>query len=288
MFGVISVEIFINQWKVWEIQKTKLLGYYIKKSELQVQLVKKWNPITINNTPVQFTTQAEHVGVWRNTAGNMPNIIHRVAEHKKSLGSVLSAGLARRHRGSPAAALRVHQLHCTPVLFSGLATLVLNSTERKIIDKHYQYTLQNLQRLHPKTPRSIIFFLAGSLPGEAILHLRQLSLFSMICHLPDDPLHHHANFVLTNLPPSSSSWFHQVRDICLQYGLPHPLSLLQTVVPKSRFKRMVKLKVTEYWQHALAEECTSPSLSSLCFFDPYRESLQHPQQIWTSTAGNSF
>ena len=180
-----------------------------------------------------------------------------VAEHKKSLGAVLSAGLARGHRGSPAAALRVHQLHCTPVLFSGLAPLVLNNTGRQST-------------------------------WEAILHLRQLSLFSMICHLPDDPLHHHANFVLTNLPPSSSSWFHQVRDICLQYGLPHPLSLLQTVVPKSRFKRMVKLKVTEYWQHALAEECTSPSLSSLCYFDPYRASLQHPHQIWTSSAGNSF
>ena len=218
----------------------------------------------------------------------MPNLLHRIAEHKKSLGAVLSAGLARGHRGSPAAALRVHQLHCTPVLYSGLATLVLNKAETGIIDKHYQYTIQNLQRLHIKTPRSIIFFLAGSLTGEAILHMRQLALFSMICHLQDDPLHHHARYVLTMLPPSSHSWFHQVRDICLQYDLPHPLTLLEKPVPKEPFKRLVKLKVTEYWQHVLASECSSPTMTSLRYFNPFRASLQHPHPMWTSSAGNSF
>jgi hypothetical protein len=218
----------------------------------------------------------------------MPNLLCRVSEHKKALGAVLSAGLARGHRGSPAAALRVHQLHCTPVLFSGLETLVLNKAEIRIIDKHYQYTIQNLQRLHKKTPRSIIFFLAGSLPGEAHLHMRQLSLFSMICHLSEDPLHQHAKFALSTLPPSSLSWFHQVRDICLQYSLPHPLVLLEKPIAKNRFKNLVKHHVTDYWQQVLATECTSPSLSSLRYFDPYSASLQHPHPMWTSTAGNSF
>ena len=200
----------------------------------------------------------------------------------------MSAGLARGHSGSPAAALRVHQLHCTPVLFSGLATLVLNKAETRILDKHYQYTIQNLQRLHQKTPRSIVFFLAGSLPGEALLHMRQLSLFSMICHLPEDPLHHHAKYVLSTLSPSSLSWFHQVRDLCLQYCLPHPLLLLEKPLTKNKFKELVKLQVTEFWHGVLATECTSPSLSSLRYFDPYRASLLHAHPIWTSTAGNSF
>ena len=214
-----------------EPKKTKLLGYCNKKTELLVKLAASSKLITINESAVEFTHEADHVGVLRNTDGNLPNIMNRVVEHKKALGAVLSAGLARGHRGSPAAALKIHQLHCTPVLFSGLATLYLSKAETSIIDKHYQYTLQNLQRLHFKTPRSIIFFLAGSLPGEAILHLRQLSLLSMICHLPEDPLHHHAKYVLTCLPPSASSWFHQLRDTCLQYRLPHPLELLGKTSP---------------------------------------------------------
>ena len=171
-------EDYCNNYSVQlDPKKTKLLGYCNKNTELLVKLAPKSNPITINGTPVHFTNEAEHVGVVRNTSGNMPNILCRVAEHKKALGAVLSAGMARGHRGSPAAALRVHQLHCLPVLFSGLASLVLNTAETKIIDKHYQYTIQNLQRLHQKTPRCIIFCLAGSLPGEAILHMRQLTLF---------------------------------------------------------------------------------------------------------------
>ena len=126
----------------------------------------------------------------------MPNILHRVAEHKKSLGAVLSAGLARGHRGSPAAALRVHQIHCTPVLFSGLATLVLNKAEIDILINiiNIQFRTSSASM---KTPRSIIFFLAGSLPGKAILHMRQLSLLSMICHLPEDPLHQHCKYAQT-------------------------------------------------------------------------------------------
>ena len=206
--------------------------------------------------------------------------------HKKALGAVLSAGLARGHRGSPAAALRVHRLYCTPVLFSGLASLCPNKAEISIVDKHYQYTIQILQRLHQKTPRSIVFFLAGSLPGEALLHMRQLSLLSMICHLPADPLHQHARYILTVY--SAGSWFHQIRDVCIQYKLPHPLSLLSDPVPKLRFKKLVKLKVTEYWQHRLATECNSPDMSSLQHFNPYKASLLHPHPMWTSSAGSCY
>ena len=280
-------EEYCNKYRVMlEPKKTKLLWFCNRKSEVMLKLAVCSNMITINGVSVTFTSEAEHVGVLRSTEGNMPNILHRVAEHKKSLGAVLSAGLARGHRGSPAAALRVHQLHCTPVLFSGLASLCLTKAEIKVIDRHYQHTLQNLQRLHQRTPRSIIFFLAGSLPGEALLHMRQLSLLSMICHLPEDPLHQHAKHVLA--AHSSGSWFHQLRDICQQYKLPHPLILLGDPVPKMKFKKLVKLRVTEFWQHKLAAECSSPNMSSLQHFNPYKASLLHPHPIWTSSVGNCF
>ena len=168
------------------------------------------------------------------------------------------------------------------------SSIVPRYPDIKIIDNYYQNIIQNLQRLHQKTPRSMIFFLAGSLTGEAILHMRQLSIFSMICHLPGDPLHQHAKYVLSMLPPPCLSWFHQVRDLCLQYSLPHPLTLLDNPVSKERFRRLVKLKVTEYWQHVLAEECSSPDLTSLRHFDPYKASLLQPHPIWTCSAGNSF
>ena len=110
----------------------------------------------------------------------------------------------------------------------------------------------------------------------------------MICHLPDDPVHHHAKFVLSTLPPSSSSWFHQIRGLCLKYNLPHPLLLLEKPSTKSRFKKLVKLRVSEFWHQVLTAECTSPSMTSLQNFDPLKASLQQPHPLWTSSAGNSF
>ena len=41
----------------------------------------------------------------------------------------------------------------------------------------------------------------------------------------------------------------------------------------------MKLKVTEYWQHVLAEECSSPDLTSLRHFDPYKASLLHSYSL---------
>ena len=111
-------------------------------------------------------------------------------------------------------------------------------------------------------------------------------MFSMICHLPEDPLHQHAKFALTNLPSSSKSWFHQVKDLCCQYSPPHPLLLLENPVDKESFKLLVKQRVTEHWKEVLSLECFS--LSSLKLFDPLTASLQKPHPIWTTSAGNSY
>lgn len=266
--------------------KTKLFAYSNKDHSIAVEHAKYIHQITICNKPVNFVSEAEHVGVLRSTSGNLPHILKRIAMHKRALYSVLPAGLARGHRGNPAASLKVNQLHATPVLFSGLASLVLSQAEIKIIDSYYHSTLQNLLRLHSRTPRSIVCFLAGSWPGKAILHQRQLSLFAMICHLQGDPLHHHARYVLTFSSTSAKSWFQQVRDLCLQYGLPHPLMLLESPPAKQYWKKLVKTSITEYWQSMLAAE--SIALTSLMYFNPHMHSIISPHPLWSTAGSNCF
>ena len=167
-----------------------------------------------------------------------------------------------------------------------MAALVLTKAEIRILDSHFLTTLQNIQRLHDKTPRAVVLFLAGSLPGEAVLHTRQLTLFSMICRLPGDPLHAHAHYVLTCSQRSASSWFQQVRDICLQYSLPHPLELLQHPPSKNKFKTLVKRQVSSYWENLLRLETSG--LTSLIFFNTSHLSLQQPSLLWLTAGSNSF
>ena len=42
-----------------------------------------------------------------------------------------------------------------------------------------------IQGFYFKTPRTVVYFLAGSLPGSALLPSRQLSLFGMIARQND-------------------------------------------------------------------------------------------------------
>lgn len=267
-------------------EKTKLLAFHTDSQEQLVNYARIVNPITVADKPILFSEEAEHVGLIRNTSGNMANIMNRIAAHKKALGAVLFSGMAQGHRGNPAASLRVQQVYGTGVLFSGLASLVMSPAEVKIIDQHFLKTVQNLQKLHDKTPRSFVLLMAGCLPGEAILHLKQLTLFSMLCHLPDDPLNLHGRSVLLSAPPTARSWFHQIQDISLKYSLDHPHHVLCHPPTRNVLKRKIKKAITTYWEEKLRQEASS--MASLHLFLPYNCNLQHPHPLWLTAGSNSF
>ena len=220
----------------------------------------------------------------RSTAGNNVQIFTRITAKKNALAAVLHSGMARGHRGNPAASLRIHQLYGVPVLLSGIATLVLSKQDEDLVDNHHKDVVSNLQRLLPRTPRAVILFLAGSLPGSALLHLRQLSIFGMICRLPQNIIHTHAQNIFSYATSSSKSWFKQISEICLKYDLPHPTKLLQAAMPKVPYKRLIKSHVINHWESVLLTEAAD--LSSLIFFHPQYMSLAKPHPIW-STAGSS-
>ena len=265
-------------------EKTKLQVFFTKDMKLMVDYAKKINPIYLNNEQIKFVETAEHVGILRSSTGNHLTILARIISHKKALAAVLHTGMARGHRGNPAASLRVEQLYALPVLLSGLGPLVLSKMEVTFIEQHHKETLRNLQRLLPRTPRPVICFLAGTLPGAAHLHLRQLSIFGMICRLSDNILHKHAENIFSYSTQSSKSWFSQIRELCLLYHLPHPLKLLQFPLSKDRYRNLTKKNVITYWEETLRSEA-SP-LSSLVYFRPGFMSLTTPHPLW-STSGSS-
>jgi hypothetical protein len=128
--------------------------------------------IEVDGFFVSPSPQAGHVGVMRSPDGNGPNIAARLAAHRKAVFAVLHAGLARKHRANPAAALRVEAVYGIAVLLSGLACMVLSSKEEKILDQYYKVHIQRILKLHQATPAPVVFLLAGCLPLPAQLHLR--------------------------------------------------------------------------------------------------------------------
>ena len=265
--------------------KTKLLVFSRKETDY-TKYAKLLSPVHIGETTIPFIHTAEHVGVLRSVTDNLPHIYQRISYHKKALGQILTMGMARKHRASPIASLRAEVIFATPVLYSGMASLLLSRSEIDTLAQHVKETTQNLLKLHSKTPEPVIFFLAGRLPGEAQLHLKQLSLFGMICRLPGSILHNIAVQLLTTHSQSSKNWFSDIRNICFQYNIPHPLTLLHDPPSKEVFKRLCKTNVTDFWQKKLRDHSQKLEEKSLRYFKPQFMSLSkpHPMLSWASTS----
>jgi hypothetical protein len=215
----------------------------------------------------------------------MPNIVLRLASFKKALGAVVSCGLARGRRSNPAASLRILSIYGTPVLMSGLASLLLSDTEISCIDQQFKRTLQNILKLSVNSPPSLVHFIAGSLPGTAILHLKYLTLFGMVCRLQNNPINLYAKHILQSAA-ALTSWFGMVRNILRQYQLPHPLVLLQNPPTKEVFKNLVKSKVVDFWEIKLRSEASV--LLSLPYFQPHYMSLRSTHKLLTTAGPKSY
>ena len=270
-------------------EKTKLLCFTPKGMETSSFYWKLVSPVSLGHSKINFTEEAEHVGIVRSVNGNLPNLMSRMSAHTNAMRAVLPAGLARGHRGNPAAALRVEQRYGAPVLLSGLAALVHTKAELDILQHHYKLKLESLQHLHKATPQPVVYFLGGSLPLPALLHIRQLSLLSMIAQLgPEHILHQHACRVLTHRCPSPHSWFHQVGQLCSQYHLPAPLSILTDPPTKSSLKRLIKSRVVDFWETKLRAEAAKLELKFLTYFKSNFYSLTKHYPIWSMASSNPY
>ena len=246
------------------------------------------NPIHIDGQRIEFTDQAEHVGVVRSSQGNLSNIFQRLSAFKKSLGPLVSCGLARGQRSNPAASLRILTTYSLPVLLSGLPSLVLLKSEISKLEQQYKRTLQSLLKLPTNSSSAVVHFIAGSLPFTAILHLRQFSIFGMICQLQDDPLRSLAQTILLTSPSSSNSWFMLLRNLMLSYNLPHPLTLLRRPLPKETFRKLAKSRVVDFWEQKLRLSLSPQLEQSLRFFKPEFMSLNQPHPLLVAAGSNPY
>ena len=228
--------------------KTKLLVFTTKETELKSKLELATTTISVDGVDIYPTTQASHVGIVRSVEGNSANIAARLSSHRKAVYGLLSAGLAKGHRANPAASLRVEMVCGVPVLLSGLASLVLSAKEESLLAQQYKVHLQRLLRLHQATPAPVVFMLAGCLPLQGQLHLRMFTLFGQLCRLRDgnNILAVRARDVFSSALSSSKSWFWRLRQLCLQYGVPHPLTWLSSVPSKHQVKTATRAAVHEY------------------------------------------
>ena len=132
-----------------------------------------------------------------------------------------------------------------------------------MLDQQYKVHIQRLLRLHQATPAPVVFFLAGCLPLLSHIHLRIFSLFGQLCRLRggDNILAARARVIYSSASPSTKSWFWKLRQLCLQYDLPHPTEWLSARPSKSQVKSMTRSAVLQHSLDKLRKKAdTLPSL----------------------------
>ena len=124
--------------------KTKLLCFSCKGLETLTFYSKLVSPVSLGSNKIEFSEEAEHVGILRSVSGNLPNVLPRMSAHNGALMKVQNSGIAKGHRGNPAAGLRVQLLYGAPILLSGLPSLVLSKSEKDILNHHYKVCLERI------------------------------------------------------------------------------------------------------------------------------------------------
>ena len=264
-------------------EKTKLIAFFDSKTKDDAEYAMEINPVVLNGKPVDFSSSADHVGISRTNGGNLENLYDRITAHKRAIGGIVSVGLAHGHRANPIATLHIQRTYGIPVLFSGLSALSLSAAELGILDHHLKQVCQSSQKLLPRTPDCVVYFLGGILPSKAQLHCKQLNLFGMVTRLNSNVLKNLAIFILSYTKKSSGSWFHHIRDLCIQYALPHPLDLLSAPPTKETFSKLFKARITDFWENELR---IRSKLSSLKYFHLSFMSLKTPHPIWKTAKEN--
>ena len=113
--------------------------------------------------------------------------------------------------------------------------------------------MRGFLKLSKSSPIPALHFLLGELPAEGILHIRTLCLIHTIWSNPSCTIHDMVTYILKMCATNSTTWSNHVQLLCLKYGLPSPLSLLQSFPPASKesWNTLVKTRVMVWYEQEL-------------------------------------
>ncbi|CAG2206523.1 unnamed protein product [Mytilus edulis] len=144
--------------------------------------------------------------------------------------------------------------------------------------------IKQILSLAKNTADPAVYILSGSLPMEAELHLKALSLYGNITRadrstiewrLAERQLHLKTN--------QSNSWFIEIKKICLKYDILDCQDFLNNPLGKLQWKSLITKKIHTYWNDKINKD--SERYSSLKYISgEYKTKRIHP--ILTTNTSN--
>ena len=232
--------------------KTKIV---ITGSKIDMSFFKDTSPWTLDGETVKVVDSNEHLGLLvSGTDEEQLNVDEKIVKCRTSLFSLLGPAYSYKCLLSPTVQIHLWRTCNLPRLLSGLPALPIRPAQAKALETFHKKVLRGFLKLSKASPIPALYFLLGELPVEATLHIRTLGLFYNIVSNPSSTVHTITKYILQMCNRSSTTWSNHVQLLCLRYGLPPPLTLLNNncpVITKEEWSNLVKTRVTVWHEKEL-------------------------------------
>ena len=239
--------------------KTKIV---VTGSKQDMAFYKDTTPWTLNGETIKVVDKNEHLGlVVAGVDEEQRNIDENISKCRTSLFALLGPAFAYRCLLSPVVQVHLWRACSLPVLLSGLSALPIRPTNVASLEIFHNKIMRGFLKLSKSSPIPALHFLLGELPAEGILHIRTLCLVHNIWSNPNCTIYDMVTYILKMCASNSTTWSNHVLLLCLRYGLPSPISLLQSFPPASKesWSTLVKTRVTVWHEQKLRNRSLSNS-----------------------------
>ena len=234
-----------------------------------------------NNMPE--TDHFNHLGlVWKEGCIT-PNIPDRIQVARRTSYALMGTGVHGKNGLSPVVSLKIINTYVIPRLLYGLEATVLSKKQLEDLERFHKGLLRKIQGLPGNVASEATYYMLGTIPIEAQLHIRALSLFGAICMAAQN------NTTLQRLIcrqlsiDNKYSWFQLILKLSQKYNL-NIEGLAFSPWRKKTWKEYVKSCVESYWQ-------PNPSITkektSLHFLDMGLIDLHHAHPVWESCTNDA-
>jgi hypothetical protein len=247
-----------------------------------------WNelsPWILYKQPMPVEPVTTHLGVTRTAekaATVSPFIMERLKTGRRTVYALMGAGLHGLNGLSPVTCLKIYTTYVLPRLISSVETVTLNQNEKNSLETFHRSILRQIQHLPQRTATPAIYLLLGTLPIQAEIDKRKLTLFGSIARDKTSTLCNIAKRQLTMKSLDSKSWFSDLVEISYQYGLPSPHEILESPPSRGKWKSEITSAINYYWGSSLKSVATTKSSLRYLSTQNFHKSEIGTHPLWTS------
>ena len=238
--------------------KTKIT---IVGSEVDRKYFQEVSPWKLNGQTVMVEDDNEHLGqVVSGLDQEKKNVDLRLSKGRGALFSLLGPAFQHKSFLGPKARHHIYRTYVTPIVLSGLSSIVLRKADLAPLTGFHRKTLRGILRFSKTSNIPAIHFLLGELPIEGQLHRDTFSLLYSVWANPQSKIYSIVKYLLKTSSSNSRTWSMYVRFLAQKYGLPDPLTTLESDLrSKSNFKESVMTKISAFHENDLRQMAVNNS-----------------------------